>query len=52
MSSLEDYVTAIPDFPHKGIIFRDITTIIQDPDIYQAQGPDIITGTGLPEAVR
>lgn len=32
MSSLEDYVTAIPDFPHKGIIFRDITTIIQDPD--------------------
>lgn len=32
MRSLEDYVTAIPDFPHKGIIFRDITTIIQDPD--------------------
>ena len=32
MKALEDYVTAIPDFPHKGIIFRDITTIIQDPE--------------------
>lgn len=32
MKPLADYVTAIPDFPEKGIIFRDITTIIQDPD--------------------
>ena len=32
MKSLEDYVTAIPDFPEKGIIFRDITTILQDKD--------------------
>lgn len=29
---MEEYVTAIPDFPEKGIIFRDITTIIQDKD--------------------
>ena len=28
------------------------TAIIQAPDIYQAQGTDIITGTGLPEAAR
>ncbi|MDR1405434.1 MAG: adenine phosphoribosyltransferase [Candidatus Methanoplasma sp.] len=32
MKNLKDYVTAIPDFPEKGIIFRDITTVIQDPD--------------------
>ncbi|MBO7410052.1 MAG: adenine phosphoribosyltransferase, partial [Candidatus Methanomethylophilaceae archaeon] len=32
MKALEDYVTAIPDFPEKGIIFRDITTILQDKD--------------------
>ena len=32
MKPLEDYVTAIPDFPEKGIIFRDITTILQDKD--------------------
>jgi len=28
---LEDYVTSIPDFPRKGILFRDITTVISDP---------------------
>ncbi len=32
MKKLEDYVTSIPDFPEKGIIFRDITTVIQDAD--------------------
>lgn len=32
MKKLEDYVTTIPDFPHKGIMFRDITSVIQDPD--------------------
>lgn len=30
MKELEQYVTAVPDFPHKGIIFRDITTITKD----------------------
>ncbi|MEE1312507.1 MAG: adenine phosphoribosyltransferase [Lachnospiraceae bacterium] len=30
MKRVEDYIKAIPDFPEKGIIFRDITTIIQD----------------------
>ncbi|MGI6116962.1 MAG: adenine phosphoribosyltransferase [Bilifractor sp.] len=29
---LEEYVTSIPDFPEKGIIFRDITSILQDAD--------------------
>ena len=32
MKKLEDYVRSIPDFPEPGIIFRDITTILQDPD--------------------
>ena len=32
MKKLEDYVVSIPDFPEEGIIFRDITTVIQDPD--------------------
>ena len=32
MSKLEQYVTDIPDFPEKGIIFRDITTVTQHPD--------------------
>lgn len=29
---LEEYVTTIPDFPEPGILFRDITSVLQDPD--------------------
>lgn len=32
MKKLEDYVRSIPDFPEKGIIFRDITSVLQDKD--------------------
>ncbi len=32
MKKLEDYVLSIPDFPEPGIIFRDITTVIQSPE--------------------
>lgn len=32
MKKVEDYVRSIPDFPEKGIIFRDITSVIQSPD--------------------
>ncbi|MCD8323692.1 MAG: adenine phosphoribosyltransferase [Clostridiales bacterium] len=32
MKTVEDYVRSIPDFPEPGIIFRDITTVIQDPE--------------------
>ena len=28
---LEEYVVTIPDFPEPGIMFRDITSVIQDP---------------------
>lgn len=32
MKELRDYVTEIPDFPKPGVLFRDVTTIISDPD--------------------
>ncbi len=32
MKKLGDYVTTIPDFPEPGIMFRDITSILQDKD--------------------
>ena len=32
MKKIEEYVKSIPDFPEKGIIFRDITSIIQSPE--------------------
>ena len=32
MKRVEDYIRSIPDFPDEGINFRDITTVLQDPD--------------------
>jgi adenine phosphoribosyltransferase len=32
MKKIEDYVRSIPDFPKKGIIFRDITSVLEDAD--------------------
>ena len=32
MKKLEDYVRSIPDFPEPGIIFRDVTSILQNAD--------------------
>ncbi len=32
--NLKDYVASIVDFPKKGIIFRDVTPIMQDKDAY------------------
>ena len=30
MKELKDYVRSIPDFPEQGIIFRDVTSVLQD----------------------
>ena len=30
MSKVQDYVRSIPNFPEEGIIFRDITSVLQD----------------------
>lgn len=32
MKKIEDYVRSIPDFPEPGIVFRDVTSILQDAD--------------------
>ena len=54
MKKIEDYVRSIPDFPEPGIIFRDITSVLQDADglqlaIDSMQGclkdTDVIVGT-------
>ena len=29
---IEDYIRSIPDFPQEGIIFRDVTSILEDAD--------------------
>lgn len=35
MKKVEDYVRSIPDFPKEGIVFRDVTTVLQDADGFQ-----------------
>lgn len=32
MKKVEDYIRTIPDFPEEGIMFRDVTTVLQDAD--------------------
>ncbi len=32
MKKLEDYVRTIPNFPEQGIMFRDVTSVLQDAD--------------------
>ena len=31
MKSVKDYIRTIVDFPHEGILFRDVTTLFSDP---------------------
>lgn len=31
MKTVKDYIRTIVDFPHKGILFRDVTTLFSDP---------------------
>ena len=35
MKAVKDYIRTIPDFPHAGIMFRDVTTLFDDPDGFQ-----------------
>lgn len=32
MKALKDYVVTVPDYPKPGIMFRDITSVLQDPE--------------------
>ena len=32
MKELKDYVRTIPNFPEDGVMFRDVTTVLQDPE--------------------
>ena len=33
--NLKDYIRSIPDYPKKGILFRDITTLIKDENAFR-----------------
>ena len=40
--NLKDFIRSIPDYPKKGILFRDITTLIKDPEAFNCSIDKII----------
>jgi len=36
--NLQDFIRNIPDFPKSGIIFKDITTLLKDPEAFKTAG--------------
>lgn len=44
MRRVEDYVTTIPNFPEEGVMFRDITSVLQSPEGLQLAVDGIIKG--------
>ena len=40
--NLKDYIRSIPDYPKKGILFRDITTLIKNEDAFAESIDQII----------
>ena len=43
--NLKDYIRSIPDYPKKGILFRDITTLIKDQNAFVETIDQIINNT-------
>lgn len=33
--NFKDYIATIPDFPKKGIMFRDVTPMMENPEVYK-----------------
>lgn len=42
---LEQYIRTVKDFPKKGIMFRDITTLLKDPAALKKTGTDLFEFT-------
>ena len=42
MKTVKDYIRTIPDFPHEGIMFRDVTTLFADPVGFQLAIDELI----------
>ena len=50
MASLRDLVRTIPDYPKKGIMFRDITTLLRDPAGFRKAVDELVqpfAGSGI-----
>ena len=42
---LKKHIRSIPDYPKKGILFRDITTLIKNPDAFNYAIDEIVKVT-------
>ena len=51
MKNLEEYVRNINDFPKKGIIYRDVTTVLSDVSSYSASISFFISMTAILKSV-
>ena len=51
MKELKDYVRTIPDYPEPGIMFRDVTSILQDADGLKLAVDSMIEKIGDPDSV-
>ena len=50
MKKLEEYIRTIPDYPEPGIMFRDVTSVLQDADGLQLAIDGIQEKVGDPDA--
>ena len=51
MKDLKDYVRTIPDYPVPGVMFRDVTSVLQDADGLQLAIDGIMERVGDPDQV-
>ena len=51
MKDLKDYVRTIPDYPVPGVMFRDVTSVLQDADGLQLAIDGIMEKIGDPDQV-
>ncbi len=51
MKTVADYVRTIPDFPEPGVMFRDVTTVIQDADGLQLAIDEMVKLCGDPDEI-
>lgn len=43
--NFKDYIREVPDFPTKGIVFKDITPLLEDPAAFRAAGMALLAFT-------
>ena len=48
--NLKEFIRSIPDYPKKGILFRDITTLIKNCLLYTSPSPRDLSTSRMPSS--